>query len=238
MGTINLDLGLSGQWYTWERGRLASNNIRERLDRGLPMRNDGIGFPIFLYAIYSIVFHIIARFEEQVQRNWTSNTQDVLVKLNEIGLGVKCWAQKEKRLRGRRIEELNVRLFDLGNGGICDAVLEEMTEIKLHLNLEADKEELFWEQRARTNWLRMGDRNTVFFHRSATGRKKKNMVKKLESDDGNVVTDFDGISKIATDYFNELFSSKESGDCERLFASFSPCISEELNKELMAEFKE
>ncbi|KAA3459950.1 reverse transcriptase [Gossypium australe] len=29
------DLGFSSQWYTWERGQLASNNIRERLDRGV-----------------------------------------------------------------------------------------------------------------------------------------------------------------------------------------------------------
>lgn len=28
------DLGFSGQWFTWERGRLPSNNIREILDRG------------------------------------------------------------------------------------------------------------------------------------------------------------------------------------------------------------
>lgn len=29
------DLGLSSSWFTWERGRLSSNNIRERLDRGV-----------------------------------------------------------------------------------------------------------------------------------------------------------------------------------------------------------
>lgn len=29
------DLGFFGQWFTWERGRLVSNNIRERLDRGV-----------------------------------------------------------------------------------------------------------------------------------------------------------------------------------------------------------
>ncbi|GMI97314.1 hypothetical protein HRI_003400700 [Hibiscus trionum] len=27
------DLGFRGTWYTWERGRLASTNVRERLDR-------------------------------------------------------------------------------------------------------------------------------------------------------------------------------------------------------------
>lgn len=29
------DLGFIGRWYTWERGRLALNNIKERLDRGV-----------------------------------------------------------------------------------------------------------------------------------------------------------------------------------------------------------
>lgn len=29
------DLGFSGQWFTWERGRLTENNIQERLDRGI-----------------------------------------------------------------------------------------------------------------------------------------------------------------------------------------------------------
>lgn len=27
-----VDLGFLGQWFTWERGRLPSNNTRERLD--------------------------------------------------------------------------------------------------------------------------------------------------------------------------------------------------------------
>lgn len=29
------DLGFSGQWFTWEKGRLVDNNIHERLDRGV-----------------------------------------------------------------------------------------------------------------------------------------------------------------------------------------------------------
>ncbi|KAA3459951.1 reverse transcriptase [Gossypium australe] len=142
-----------------------------------------------------------ARFEEQVRHKWNSNTQNVLVKLKELGLRLNCWAQKEKRLKVRRTKELNAKLFELGNREICETALEKMTEIKLQLNLEADKEELFWEQKARINWLWMGDRNTTFFHRSATARKKKNMVKGLENDVGNLVTDFDGMSKIAADYF-------------------------------------
>ncbi|KAA3486785.1 reverse transcriptase [Gossypium australe] len=34
-----MDIGYSGAWFTWERGNLPETNIRERLDRGLQMRN-------------------------------------------------------------------------------------------------------------------------------------------------------------------------------------------------------
>lgn len=29
------DLAFNGNWFTWERGRLRNNNIREWLDRGM-----------------------------------------------------------------------------------------------------------------------------------------------------------------------------------------------------------
>ncbi|KAA3482608.1 reverse transcriptase [Gossypium australe] len=63
------------------------------------------------------------------------------------------------------------------------------------------------------------------------------MVKGLENESWNLITDFDKISKMAANYFKDLFSSKEVSNCDRLLASFSPCITKDLNRELMAEFK-
>ncbi|KAK8549477.1 hypothetical protein V6N13_027229 [Hibiscus sabdariffa] len=51
--------------------------------------------------------------------------------------------------------------------------------------MEADKEELFWEQRARVNWLQQGDKNTPFFHSYASFRRRKNEVKGLLDDQGD-----------------------------------------------------
>ncbi|XP_016747504.1 uncharacterized protein [Gossypium hirsutum] len=47
----------------------------------------------------------------------------------------------------------------------------------------------------------------------------------------------DGVSNLATEYFKELFSSTEVSNCDRLFESFLPCITEEHNSMLMATFK-
>lgn len=41
------DLGFEGAWYTQERGLLASNNIRERLDMGVANESQGQLFPQF-----------------------------------------------------------------------------------------------------------------------------------------------------------------------------------------------
>lgn len=114
-----------------------------------------------------------AGFEERLKWEWNSNNLDVLKKLKNLGLSLSNWAKQEKKQTERRTKELNDRLSKLGAGEISDEVLKEITNIKLELNLEADKEELFWEQRARVNWLRLGDRNTAFFHKSATQRKRK-----------------------------------------------------------------
>lgn len=49
-----------------------------------------------------------------------------------------------------------------------DAHLAETIDTKIQLNLEIDKDEHYWEQRARINWLKFRDRNTFFFHSHAT----------------------------------------------------------------------
>lgn len=43
-------------------------------------------------------------------------------------------------------------------------------EVQIGLNLKADKEEVFWAQRAWVNWLQHGDRNTNFFHKMVVSR--------------------------------------------------------------------
>ncbi|KAA3486630.1 reverse transcriptase [Gossypium australe] len=174
------DLGFSRQWYTWERGRLVDNNIRERLDRGVANTEWWNLFPGYKvsYIQHSFSDHCLivmdtcgvdelrggvqqshfqfnadwilnSRVEEQIKWEWNSKNTNMVEKLRKLGLNLTTWAKKERRLKECRTKDLNGRLLELGTEEINNATLEEITNIKLELNFEADKEELFWEQRAK-----------------------------------------------------------------------------------------
>lgn len=50
--------------------------------------------------------------------------------------------------------------------------------------MEIDKEERFWEQQVRANWLRIEDRNMTFFHNFAYHWRCMNRFDGLENDNG------------------------------------------------------
>ncbi|KAH1105951.1 hypothetical protein J1N35_009719 [Gossypium stocksii] len=159
------------------------------------------------------------------------------MKLSKLGERFSKWARDEKRGRDRQTKDLNSRMLELCDADISEVVLAEMTDIKLQMNLEADMEELFWEQRARVNWLHMGDRNTTFFHRWASFRRKKNRIKGLMDENGCWVSEPEGISKVATDYFKELFTVQGTSSGGRLDSLIMRCIPREINDRLVRDFE-
>lgn len=70
-----------------------------------------------------------------------------------------------------------------------------------------EKQEIYWQQRAKQYWLTEGDKNSRFFHKYASNQRRNNMIKGLN--DSNRVwkeanTDVQGI---ITEYFTSLFQS-------------------------------
>ncbi|XP_022762159.1 uncharacterized protein LOC111308084 [Durio zibethinus] len=74
------------------------------------------------------------------------------------------WSKDKFNGDHKEIEALNKDLIELkANGG--DEMSNSHEEyIKQRLNELLEKEETFWLQRSRINWLRERDRNTAFFH--------------------------------------------------------------------------
>lgn len=76
--------------------------------------------------------------------------------------------------------------------------------LKMDFQKESLKEEVFWRQRSRINWLKEGDRNTKFFHKVASDRKFHNQIKGLMID-SNWVEDREVIKLEIPNYFAHLY---------------------------------
>ena len=99
-----------------------------------------------------------------------------------------------------------------------------------------EQEELYWVQRGRVNWLHHGDQNTAYFHRFATGCRKKKFIKFLKDDSGAVVEDPDQLLNLAAVYFENLFTAEVQVPNQGVIDKVNPCVTEAMNVELLKPY--
>ncbi|XP_012477492.1 uncharacterized protein LOC105793109 [Gossypium raimondii] len=175
-------------------------------------------------------------FEEVVRDSWESRVGIVYDKLERLKTDLKLWANSIKERREGLKKKLTKQLEILMEQDRSDEVMAKIIDTKIHLNMEIEKDELYWEQRARANWLKAGDRNTAFFHRFATMRRKINTISKLDLEDGGEANEASEINEVATRYFQNLFTSSEVGDPSHLLTGIDSKIPVEINRALMKKY--
>ncbi|KAK5846232.1 hypothetical protein PVK06_002508 [Gossypium arboreum] len=121
------------------------------------------------------------------------------------------WARKIKLNRGKEVERFNRRLEELNHDDRSEGNLAELVEVKLHLNMEIDKEE-----------------------RYASQRRRNNRICELQRGDGSLATGGKDMENIARAYFLDLFESKGVGNLEHILSRVQTCISDGMNQRLMA----
>ncbi|KAA3472950.1 reverse transcriptase [Gossypium australe] len=116
------DLGFSGKWFTWERGRLAENNIGERLDRGVanpewwscfPRHRSGTTIRRKFPFRFNAEWVLEEYFEVQVKRIWDSINEEFPGKHTSLGNSLKEWVRINKCIRHKTRKELSQKLAEL-----------------------------------------------------------------------------------------------------------------------------
>lgn len=103
--------------------------------------------------------------------------------------------------------------------------------------LENDLEKLHWQQRSRNNWLAFRDRNTTFFHKSASERLSRNRIVKMMNT-GQLYIDQQYIEKIISGYYDALFATQNPIDSviEKAILHVDYSVTQEMNFVLPAPF--
>ncbi|KAA3481590.1 reverse transcriptase [Gossypium australe] len=161
-------------------------------------------------------------FEGVLKEIWESTSEPLMQKLQILQVGLRKWANALKRKKGELKKKLTRDLEALLMDDRDEETLAKFIDTKIHLNLEIDKDE----------------RNTAYFHKSATNRKKANSITKLVSDDGTEITDEIGLQEAAKIYFENLFASEGVADPKNVLDGIERCISQEINDNLQSPFTE
>jgi hypothetical protein len=72
--------------------------------------------------------------------------------------------------------------------------------------------DLWWRQRAKEDWLKMGDRNTRFFHACASEKRRQNRVETIIDERGQRRESQAEIENAFVVYFSKLFTRGTLGD--------------------------
>jgi hypothetical protein len=130
----------------------------------------------------------------------------------------------------KKLEELAL-LTDEGSIETRNNIAKEMDELLY-------REEIMWLQRSRIAWLREGDRNTKYFHRRASRRKKKNRICKLKRSNGTWTSDTNEMEEITRDCFQGLYTRDDNVDHRIISDLMQQCVDDEMNHKLCAPFSE
>ncbi|XP_017647917.1 uncharacterized protein LOC108488122 [Gossypium arboreum] len=168
-----VDVGFFSTWFTSEGGNLSETNIQELLDRGVAtidwislflevkvqhlvhsfsdhclllintkMGKDRLRSNTFKLEAWWVLEDI---FFKEVKRLWGLSSGRLLQKLDNLKKGLSQWARKIQMNRRRRRQALTDKLAELMANDRDEECMVEMINTRIHLNLEIEKDERYWE---------------------------------------------------------------------------------------------
>lgn len=94
-----------------------------------------------------------------------------------------------------------------------------------------------WKQHSHNTRLKLGDKNTIFFHTKASLRKALDSILGLNDPNGVWQEDPWNIEEVTTKYSTTLFTTSNPSNWEELNAAIKPVVSKSINYLLKKEFQ-
>lgn len=229
-----IDLGYSGPAYTWTNKRCNTMPTFERLDRSLANAEWCTSYPnTIVYhlpmlrsdhaPILTLLnsskrrtngpfcfenWWLLEQGYEDVAKNiWHRSTRPFHQKVRYLATDLKKWRKAKPRLSDQLAQvedQLLQEQFKPPNQQDHN-LQQQLTDQHQQLLV---KDEEFHHQRAKKNWVMLGDRNTSYFHQTIVKWTRKNRITYLIDQDGCESTTQEHLSHTLIGYFCDIFSSQ------------------------------
>ncbi|KAA3474232.1 reverse transcriptase [Gossypium australe] len=140
-----MDVDYVGSRFTWERGKLLETNIREMLDRGWQMTDQDFRRMVRRRFQFESWWVLEESCEDDIYQIWGENYGSVLDKLEGLKARLLRREKGIKEKGNKTSRQLNRRWEILSKFERNDEILAEIIDTKIHLNLEMEKYETYWE---------------------------------------------------------------------------------------------
>ncbi|BFG40545.1 hypothetical protein CerSpe_268190 [Prunus speciosa] len=151
-------------------------------------------------------------------------------KIKATSLALAHWAQCTFGQTQKEIVDIRNKLGALWNQLPSTNGFEAQKLLMERLDSLLYREEIYWRQRSRVSWLKMGDRNTGFFHQHASNRRRQNLLKGLRDAGGIWHDDPIGIQATVIDYFKNIFATQ--GDDPRAIQGILDVVDPKVTSEM------
>eukprot|EP00253_Pinus_taeda_P019643 PITA_19643 len=81
---------------------------------------------------------------------------------------------------------------------------EKSTKLQQEWENFCKQEEIFWRQKSRVQWLKEGERNTRFFHRSTLANKAHNRISSIKDEGGKLLSSHEDIEVVLVRHFRGI----------------------------------
>ncbi|CAN0880875.1 Putative ribonuclease H protein At1g65750 [Linum grandiflorum] len=149
-------------------------------------------------------FHRLLESAWHPQREIAQNLLHLTSRLRRWNKEVFSHIHRRKEALIRHLEELESQ----SNSLPTEENIQAESQARKDLGHTLWEEEVLWVQKARSDWIIDGDRNTRYFHTLTLRRRSINRILALRQDDGTWVEDPPSLGKMAVNYFQNLFCPK------------------------------
>lgn len=151
-------------------------------------------------------------FRDFVKNKWSKEDQFHLA-LNNLSHNLDDWNKNTfGHIKKRKFTILD-RLGGIQRSTSWNPFLERLErQLQEELSEVCKQEEYLWHQKARTEWIKSGDRNIKFYHLKTTNRRRRNRVCTIKNDEGIWLDDEVEIQNHVVSFYKDLFTEDRIGD--------------------------